>query len=107
MYDTLKARLLGTELYPKRRYLEIRPDQSKKQLFVKERRLPAFGVYRHMQVNSRTVEEASEDWNLPVEAVEECIRYSETHRELLDAECEEERRWYESKGMAVERPFAS
>lgn len=78
------------------RFLVERPHSWKRQLFVKGRKLPAANVWRSMIVDKQTVEEAAFDWDLPVEAVDEIIRYCEANRELISAEAEEERAYVES-----------
>jgi predicted ATPase len=47
-------------------------------------------------------EEAADDWDLPLEAIDEAIRYCETHQELLKQEAEEERYRLEQKGVSLE-----
>ncbi|MDZ7956175.1 hypothetical protein [Nostoc sp. DedQUE09] len=44
-----------------------------------------------MIVNQMSIEEAADNWNLPLAAIEEAIHYCESHQELLKLEAEEER----------------
>src|SRR5207249_2671793 len=81
------------------KYLVARPHPWRRQLYVKGRRLPAFTVWMDMQVNRMTPEEAAGNWDLPVEAVEEILRYCESHRALLEMEADEERRRLQDKGI--------
>lgn len=83
-------------------YLEKRPLSWRQQLYFKGRRLTAFGVWMDMIVNSETPEEAAENWDLPLEAVQEAIEYCETHQELLKREAEQERRYLEERGVSLE-----
>ncbi len=89
-------RLLIPDLEPAGRsdwkYLAPRPSSGRKQLYYKGRRLPAFRVWMDMQVNGRTPQEAAENWDLPLEAVQEAIRYCELNQELLGMEADEEKR---------------
>lgn len=44
-----------------------------------------------MLANQLTPEETAEEWNLPLEAIEEIVRYCETNRPLIAAEAAEEK----------------
>lgn len=83
-------------------YLEQRPGSWRQQLFLKGKKLRAYTVWSDMLVNQDTKEEAADNWNLPIAAVEEIIRYCETHRELLRQEAQSERRYLEERGVALE-----
>ena len=83
-------------------YLEPRSDSWRKQLYLEGRKLRANTVWSDMLVNGDSIEEAADNWDLLVEAVEEVIRYCETHRELLCAEAESERRYLEERGVVLE-----
>jgi uncharacterized protein (DUF433 family) len=83
------------------KYLVSRPHSWKRQLFVKGRRLTAANVWYDMLANNRTPEQAAENWNLPLEAVEEIVRYCETNRDLIAMEAEEEKRLLEEKGVPL------
>jgi uncharacterized protein (DUF433 family) len=54
-----------------------------------------------MWANNMTPEEIAQDFGLPVEAVYEALDYYEKHRELLEAEVEEERRRLREHGIHV------
>ena len=84
------------------KYLEPRPESWHQQLYLKKKKLRANTVWSDMLVNGDSIEEAADNWDLPVEAVEEVIRYCETHRELLRAEAESERRYLEERGVVLE-----
>ncbi|MGK7895432.1 MAG: hypothetical protein AB4372_17885 [Xenococcus sp. (in: cyanobacteria)] len=84
------------------KYLETRPESWRKQLYLQGKKLRANTVWSDMLVNGDSVEETADNWDLPVEAVEEVIRYCETHRELLHAEAESERCYLENRGVALE-----
>ena len=74
-------------------YIEERPQSWRKQLYLKGRKLLAQTVWSDMLVNGDTPEEAADNWDLPLAAIEEAIHYCETHRELLQQEAEEEGRY--------------
>jgi uncharacterized protein (DUF433 family) len=52
-----------------------------------------------MWANKMTPEEVAQDYELSVEAVYEALDYYEKHRELLEAEAEEEREWLRQHGI--------
>lgn len=98
-----KERLLIPELERSHQnewvYLVTRPHPWRRQLYVKGRRLRASSVWSDMITNDMSIDEAADDWDLPVEAVEEIINYCEANRELLAMEADEERRFLESRGV--------
>jgi uncharacterized protein (DUF433 family) len=61
-----------------------------RQLFVKGTRIRAAVIYDDIVLENMTPEECAQNWNLPLEAVLECISYCETHADLLRQEAEEE-----------------
>lgn len=77
---------------PKYKYLVERPHSWKRQLYVKGRRLPAASVYKDYLLEKRTVKQLAEDWELPVEAVQECVSYCAENQALLVMEAMEEQR---------------
>ena len=74
------------------KFLSPRPQSWRKQLYIKGSRLPASVIWSDLFVNDMTIEEAAENWDLPLAAIQEAIRYCETHRELIKSEAEEEGR---------------
>jgi uncharacterized protein (DUF433 family) len=83
-------------------FLAPYPQSWRKQLYIKGRKLPASIVWGDMIVNEMTPEESAKDWDLPLEAVQESIRYCETHRELLDLEAEKEKKSPQAQGASLE-----
>lgn len=83
-------------------YLEQRPSSWRQQLFVKGRKLRAYTVWSDMLVNKDTKEEVADNWDLPLAAVEEIIRYCQSHRELLKQEAESEGGYLKKRGIALE-----
>ena len=69
----------------------------KKQLFVKGRKLPAAAVWTGMIANKLSIDEAADNWELPVEAVHEILEYCETNKVLLEMEAAEELRRLEEE----------
>lgn len=83
------------------RYLVERDHPWQRQMSFKGRRLLAATVWRDMVVNGQTAEEAAEEWDLPVEAVHEAVRWCEGHRALLEMEAREEARRLASAGVVL------
>jgi hypothetical protein len=54
-----------------------------------------------MLANRRTPEETAENWELPLEAVEEIVRYCETNRNLIGMEADEEKRFLREQGIRL------
>jgi hypothetical protein len=83
-------------------YLVARSHPWRRQLYIKGRKLLASIVWQDAIANEMTPEQAAENWNLPLPAIYEVIRYCESHRELLKLEADEERYRLEQKGVSLE-----
>ena len=55
-----------------------------------------------MIANKDALNETADNWNLPIEAIREVIKYCENNQELLKSEAEEERRYLEERGVILE-----
>jgi uncharacterized protein (DUF433 family) len=88
-------------------YLVARPHPWRKQLYIKGRKLLASTVCQDMITNQMSPEEAAENWDLPLSAIYEAIRYCESHQELLKLEADEERYRLQAKGVSVESTNAA
>ncbi len=100
-YTRLLIPELETVSTPQYQYLVERPHKWRRQYYVKGRRLLASTVMREMLANHLSGPEAADNWNLPLEAVEEIIRYCESNRDLLAMEADEERCRLEEEGVAL------
>lgn len=87
-------------------YLTEQAHPWKRQLYVKGRKLPAAAVYTGMLANDLTLDQAADNWDLPVNAVREIIEYCEQNKDLLQMEAAEELRRLEEKGISVEPQVA-
>ena len=83
-------------------YLEERSDSWRKQLYIKGKKLTAFGLWSDMMVNSETPEEAAENWDVPLAAVLEVIEYCQTYQQLIAEEANSERRYLEERGIPID-----
>ena len=82
-------------------YLVERPHSWKKQLFVKGRKLTAAQVWLDMQANQMTEAEATQNWELPVEAIAEIAEYCRRSAGLLQMEADEEKLLLLSQGVRL------
>lgn len=78
----------------------------KKQLYVKGSKLPAAAVWTAMAVNKLSREEASDNWDLPLQAIDEIVDYCEANKQLLQMEAAEEGRRLAEKGIKLEPEVA-
>lgn len=88
-------------------YLVDRPQAWRKQLHIKGRKLLASTVWQDMIANQMTLEQAAENWDLPIAAIDEVVRYCESHQELLRLEAEDERDRLEANGVLLEPTTAA
>jgi hypothetical protein len=71
-------------------YLAKRHHAWRKQLYVKGQKLLASTIWQDMIANKMSVEEAADNWNLPLDAIDEVVRYCESYKDLLKLEAEKE-----------------
>ncbi|NES98944.1 MAG: hypothetical protein F6K32_28035, partial [Desertifilum sp. SIO1I2] len=64
-------------------YLVARPHPWRRQLYIKGRKLLASTVWQDMIINEMTPEQAAENWDLPLSAISEAIRYCESQQFLM------------------------
>ena len=88
-------------------YLEERPHPWRKQLYIKGKRLRPFSIWMTMQVENLTAQEAAENWDLPLAAINEAIAYCESERKLLEREANEEKKRLETKGYSLAPKIAN
>jgi uncharacterized protein (DUF433 family) len=89
------------------RYLAKRNHPWRKQLYVKGQKLLTSTIWQDMITNGMSVEEAADNWNLPLEAIDEIVRYCESHQDLLRLEADEEHYRLVEKGVSFESKVAS
>ena len=84
------------------RYLERRPGSWRRELFLKGRNKTVGQLVSDMRANHVTAEQAVEHYGLPLEQIREALRYYEAHRDLIEADVDEERRDAAARGIDVE-----
>jgi uncharacterized protein (DUF433 family) len=81
-------------------HLERRPGSNYKQLFVKGRRIRAEVLYRQtIGLEPRTPEQVAEDYELPLEVIQDAIQYCVHNEPLLRQERDEELQWIREQGL--------
>jgi uncharacterized protein (DUF433 family) len=80
------------------RHLVYRPHPRRHQLSVRGRNLTVRQLVGSIKANTLNPQEAAENYDLPVEAIEEALRYAEENRELLELEARQERQRLQDKG---------
>ena len=83
-------------------FLVSRPHPWRRQLYIKGRKLLAFTLWQDMITNQMTLQQAADNWDLPLAAIQEAIQYCKTHQDLLRLEAEEERYRLQEKGVSLE-----
>lgn len=84
------------------KYLVYRPHAWRQQLYVKGKKLLASTVWQDMQVEQLSIEETADNFDLPIAAVEEIIRYCEASKDLIAMEAQEELYRLKNRGVTVE-----
>jgi predicted DNA-binding antitoxin AbrB/MazE fold protein len=84
------------------RYLVARDHARRRQLYVQSRNLTVGQLISNMRADQLLPEQAAERYDLPFEAIQEALAYYQTHRELIDAEAEADKRYIQEKGYLLE-----
>ena len=88
-------------------YLARRNHPWRKQLYIKGQKLLASTIWQDMIANEMSVEQTADNWDLPLDAIDEVIRYCESNQELLKLESDEERYRLVEKGVSFESKVAA
>jgi uncharacterized protein (DUF433 family) len=84
------------------RYLVARPHPWRRQLAIKGRNMTVGQLASTIRANGLSAEQASEDLELPLEAIHEAMAYYAENRALIDLEAAEERRRLSERGYPLE-----
>ncbi len=85
------------------RFLEPRPGSNYRQLFIKGRRIRAEVIYRQtVGEDPRTPEQVADDYEIPLEAVQEAIDYCTHNEDLLRQE--RERGFARLRALGLDKP---
>jgi uncharacterized protein (DUF433 family) len=91
----------GKEL-PRWQYLIARPHRWRRQLSIKGRNMTVGQLVSTVRANRYTPEQAGENLDLPVAAINEALVYYAEHRDLIEMEASEERRRLGERGFPLE-----
>jgi uncharacterized protein (DUF433 family) len=84
------------------RYLVARPHPWRRQLAIKGRNMTVGQLLSTIRANRLSPEQASEDLELPLEAIHEAMTYYTENRALIELEAAEERRRLSERGYPLE-----
>ncbi len=74
------------------KYLEPRPENWRKQLWIKGRNMTVWHLIATMRTERQTPEQTAKNRSLPLEAVREAMHYYILHKDIVEADTEEEKR---------------
>jgi hypothetical protein len=98
----LEERLDSTQEAQRWNHLIARPHPWRRQLSLKDRKMTVGQLVSHIRANRYSPEKASENLELPLEAIQEALAYYEGNRELIQREAAKERRLLAECGVALE-----
>ena len=85
------------------KYLETRPNNWRRQLWIKGRNMTVWHLIATMRTERETLEGTARNFGLPLEAVLEATHYYVLHKDIVEADVEAEKRiLVEEFGDAVE-----
>jgi uncharacterized protein (DUF433 family) len=87
---------------PRWQFLVARPHRWRRQLCIKGRNMTVGQLVSTVRANRYTPEQASEELELPVSAINEALACYAEHRDLIEMEASEERRRLAERGSALE-----
>jgi len=82
-------------------YLIARPHRWRRQLCIKGRNMTVGHLVSTVRANRYTPEQASEQLELPLPAINEALSYYAEHRDLIEMEASEERRRVAERGYPL------
>lgn len=100
--EALEERVSLLESASRWRHLIYRPHPWRKQLSLRDRNMTVGQLMSVIVPNQLTAEQAADDLDLPVEAIEEALAYYNENRDLVQREAAEERRHLAARGYALE-----
>jgi uncharacterized protein (DUF433 family) len=99
--DRLEERV-GTEPLLRWCFLVARSHSWRRQLSIKGRNMTVGQLISTIRANRLSAEQAADDLDLPLEAIQEATTYYEENRALIELEASEERRRLRERGYALE-----
>src|SRR5947209_4322462 len=97
----LEERLRSLEEASRWKHLIARPHQWRRQLSLRARNMTVGQLVSTIRANKLSPEAASDDLELPLEAIREALAYYEENKALIQREANEERRWLAEQGYPL------
>jgi uncharacterized protein (DUF433 family) len=84
--------------------LEPHPDNWRKQLWLKDRHMTVGQLVYSMRASDmlEDPEAAARNFALPVEQIRQALVYYRRHRQLIEAEADQEKQWLVERGLILE-----
>ena len=98
----LEEEMNGGKELSRWQYLVARPHRWRRQLCIKGRNLTVGQLVSTIRANRYTPEQASDELELPLAAVNEALAYYTENRDLIELEASEERRRLGERGYPLE-----
>jgi uncharacterized protein (DUF433 family) len=89
------------ETVPRWQFLVSRAHPWRRQLCIKGRNLTVGQLVSAIRANRLDAEQAADDLDLPVDAIQEALTYYQENRALIELEASEERRRLRERGYAL------
>jgi uncharacterized protein (DUF433 family) len=99
--DHLEEEIGNGASSPRWIYLIARPHRWRRQLSIKGRNLTVGQLLSTMRANRYTPQQASDELELPLAAIQEALAYYAENRELIEMEATEERRRLSERGLSL------
>jgi uncharacterized protein (DUF433 family) len=91
-------------LFEHYQYLVSRPEKGRRQPYLKGRNMTVGQLIYAMRANKLTSEQAASEFELPLEQIREAQTYYEVHRDVIEAEADEEKQLLLSMGVRIDPP---
>lgn len=86
------------------KHLRAKPNSWRRQLYLKDRNMTVGQLVSTLLANQETPEQASENLELPLDAVLEALAYYEQNKNLIQEEAAAEKDFLKEKGFNLESP---
>lgn len=106
-YKELSVPAVQPAVFEHYEYLIHRPEKGRKQPYLKGRHMTVGQLIYAMRADKLTAEQAASDYELPLEQIHEAQAYYEVHRDVIEAEADEEGALLRSMGVPIDPPSVS
>jgi uncharacterized protein (DUF433 family) len=106
-YKELSVPAVQPALFEHYEYLIHRPEKGRRQPYLKGRNMTVGQLVYSMRADKMTPEQAAYEYALPLEQIHEAQAYYEIHRDIIEAEADEEGALLRSMGVLIDPPSIS